>query len=275
MKKLLVIMLAMSIGFVACKKDDVGDDPVSENAIPSVSHSQKQVPIMYKSTGETCYYCGDWGWQAWIDLADAYKGTALTWANYSSGFSNAYFRNQEMNPTSPTMEAIKQNFGSGGKPNFYVNGTSYSTSTANASSAAAASIATAASSVVASASIEGTLENGVLTVNAEAKFYSAVSGEYYMGAYVIENHASGPQAGPIGTSGDVEHHFVMRGSMTSTSEWGVQIVSSSAAAGSTIAKTYTVTLPTSYNTDNINVGVIIWKKTGSTYSYVNAATNLQ
>jgi Outer membrane protein Omp28 len=273
MKKLLMIMLAMSVAFVACKKDDEPEVPVVDNSIPSISHSQKQVPIVYKSTGETCYYCGDWGWQAWIDLADDHLGTALTWANYSTGFSNAYFRDQEMNPADPTMEAIKQNFGSGGKPNFYVNGTSYSTSTSNAASAAAASIAS--TSVVASASIAGTLESGVLTVDAEAKFYSAVSGEYYMGVYVIENYASGPQAGPIGTSGDVDHHLVMRGSMTSTSAWGVQIVSASAAAGSTFAKTYTVTLPATYNEDNINVGVIIWKKSGSTYSYVNAATNIQ
>ncbi|MDA9262016.1 Omp28-related outer membrane protein, partial [Flavobacteriales bacterium] len=255
-KYLMLSFLALGITVSSCKKDEDGED--SEFAINATAHSQKQVPIVYKSTGETCYYCGDWGWQAWIDLSNAFEGTALTWANYSTGFSNAHFRGQELNSSNSTMEAIKQNFGSGGKPNWYVNGNSLGTSSSAANSAAAASIASASSAVVASASIEGTLEDGVLTVDAQAKFYSAASGEYYMGAYVIENNVNGPQAGPIGASGNVDHHLVMRGSMTSASAWGEQIVSSSASAGSEFEKTFTVTIPASYNEDNINVGIIIW-----------------
>lgn len=270
-KYLMLSFLALGITVSSCKKDE---DESDEFAINATAHSQVQVPIVYKSTGETCYYCGDWGWQAWIDLSNAFKGTALTWANYSTGFSNAHFRGQEINSSNSTMEAIKQNFGSGGKPNFYVNGTSHGTSQSAANNAASASIATSSSSVVASASIEGTLEDGVLTVEAQAKFYSAASGEYYMGAYVIEDKVNGPQAGPIGSSGPVDHHLMMRGSM-STSPWGEQIVSSSATSGQEIDKTFSITLPSSYNEDNINVGIIIWEKNGSNYAYVNAATNLQ
>jgi hypothetical protein len=271
-KYLMLSFLALGVTVSSCKKDDKKDE-TDDNAITAKAHSQVQVPIVYKSTGETCYYCGDWGWQAWIDLSNNYKGTALTWANYSTGFSNGHFRGQELNSSVSTMEAIKQNFGSGGKPNWYVNGVSLGTSKSAADNAAAASVATASSSVVASASIEGTLEGDVLTVNAQAKFYSAASGEYYMAAYVIENNVSGPQAGPIGASGNVDHHLLMRGSM-STAPWGEQIVASSAAAGSTVDKTFTVTIPSTYNKDNINVGIIIWKKNGAKFAYVNASTNL-
>jgi len=271
-KYLMLSFLALGLTVSSCKKEE--EEETTDNAITAKSHSQVQVPIVYKSTGETCYYCGDWGWQGWIDLSNSYKGTALTWANYSTGFSNAYFRGQELNPSISTMEAIKQNFGSGGKPNWYVNGVSLGTSASSANSAAAASIATASSSVLASASIGGTLEGDVLTVNAQAKFYSAASGEYYMGAYVIENNVNGPQAGPIGASGDVDHHLLMRGSMSAT-PWGEQIVASSSAAGSTVDKTFSVTIPSSYNKDNINVGIIIWKKNGTNFAYVNASTNLQ
>lgn len=270
-KYLMLSFLALGITVSSCKKDE--EDDAADNAIKATSHSQKQVPIVYKSTGETCYYCGDWGWQAWIDLSNDYKGTALTWANYSTGFSNGNFRGQELNASVSTMEAIKQNFGSGGKPNWYVNGTSHGTSSSAANNATATSIATASSSVLASASIEGTMDGDVLTVNAEAKFYSAASGEYYMGAYVIENNVSGPQSGPIGASGDVEHHLMMRGSMSAT-PWGEQIVSASASSGSTVSKSYSVTIPSTYNKDNINVGIIIWKKNGTNFAYVNAATNL-
>ena len=263
-KYLMLSFLALGITVSSCKKDE--DDEIT------YTHSQTQVPIVYKSTGETCYYCGDWGWQAWIDLSNAFDGTALTWANYSTGFSNAHFRGQEINPSNSTMEAIKQNFGSGGKPNFYVNGVSLGTSQSAANSAAAASIATSSSSVVASAAFESEIEGSEITVNAQAKFYSAGSGEYFMGAYVIENNVSGPQAGPIGSAGNVDHHLMMRGSMSSTA-WG-ESIGSSPAADDTFEKEFTVTVPSSYKTADINIGVIIWKKNGANYEYVNAATNL-
>lgn len=274
-KYALLSFLGLGLALSSCKKEEEPkkEDPVVDTSIASKAHAQVQVPIIYKSTGETCYYCGDWGWQAWIDLSNDFKGTAFTWANYSTGFSNGKFRGQELSSTS-TMEAIKQNFGSGGKPNWYVNGTSYSTSTANAKNAATTSKNTASSSVVASASISGNWDGNKLNVNAEAKFYQAASGEYYMGVYVIENNARGPQSGPIGSSGDVDHHLVMRGSM-SASAWGEQIVAASAASGDKISKSYSVTIPSSYNKDNINVGVIIWRKNGAKYVYVNAATNLK
>ncbi|MEN8929188.1 MAG: Omp28-related outer membrane protein [Flavobacteriales bacterium] len=265
-KYLMLSFLALGITVSSCKKDEEDDEI-------NYSHSQKQVPIVYKSTGETCYYCGDWGWQAWIDLSNDYEGTALTWANYSTGFSNGIFRGQELNSSEPTMEAIKQNFGSGGKPNWYVNGTSYGTSASAANAAVAASIATPASSVVASAAFVSEMEGSSVTVNAQAKFYSTATGEYYMGAYIIENNVNGPQSGPIGASGPVDHHLVMRGSMSS-SAWGEQIVAASASADETVEKEFTVSLPSSYKTADVNVGVIIWKKNGANYEYVNAATNL-
>jgi len=270
-KYLMLSFLALGITVSSCKKDEPDKEPDKEPDTDLYSHEQVQVPIVYKSTGETCYYCGDWGWQAWIGLSNAFEGTALTWANYSTGFSNAHFRGQELNPSVSTMEAIKQNFGSGGKPNFYVNGVSLGTSTSAANAAAAASISS--SSVVASANFEATYEGEVLKVVAEAKFFSEVSGEYYMGAYVIENNVNGPQAGPIGASGNVDHHLMMRGSMTSSSAWGEQIVASS-NSGTSVDKEFTVTIPSTYNKANINVGVIIWKKVGGNYEYVNAATNL-
>ena len=263
-KYLMLSFLALGITVSSCKKDE-------EEEEIEYSHSQTQVPIVYKSTGETCYYCGDWGWQGWIDLSNAFTGTALTWANYSTGFSNATFRGQELTPSVSTMEAIKQNFGSGGKPNWYVNGVSHGTSASAANAAAAASISS--SSVVASAAFETSTEGSEITVNAQAKFYSAGSGEYFMGAYVIENNVNGPQAGPIGASGNVDHHLMMRGSMTSSSAWGEQIVASS-NSGTSVDKEFTVTIPSTYNKANINVGVIIWKKVGGNYEYVNAATNL-
>jgi len=273
MKKALLfaIPLSMMIAFGACKKEtkEPGTDNTSGGgAGAEMSITQQQVPILFKITGETCYYCGDWGWAAWKDLAKKYTGgKGFTWSNYGVGFSNSFFRNQEM---TPTMEPIEQMFEEGGgKPNFATNGKDYSTSAANAGTAADASIAETAK---VSANMEATVDGTTVTVKAAAKFFEDMAGEYYMGVYLVEDKVSGPQSGPIGSSGNVDHYMVMRGSLTDGNAWGVSI-KSDAKSGDYVEKTYTATIKSGYNKDNFKYGVIIWKKDGAKYSYVNAFTN--
>ncbi len=240
-------------GYVEDNTDKV-DLPVNRTA----------VPIVFKITGETCYYCGAWGWQAWIDLADAYpNGAALVWANYGVGFSDAEFRNQEINPT---MEPIENMFeDGGGKPNFATNGVDYSTNDGSAKSAADAFIQTTPD---VAAVMKSNLEGDKLTVNTDVKFFADLSGDYYVGAYVIENKAVGDQAGPAGANGPVEHHYVMRGSMT-TSAWGVKLTSS-AKEGDLFTQEFEATIPSNYKKENLSYGIIIWKKVGTKYEFVNA-----
>ena len=168
-KYLAVAFLSLGVVFTSCNKDIEEEDP--NGAINSVAHAKLHIPIVYKSTGETCFYCGDWGWQAWIDLADNLHGKAFTFANYSTGFSNGNFRGEEIDQTLSSMEFMKQNFnpGGNGKPNFFVNGVNHNTSASAAETDALAKHADV-SNVEASASIEGTLVDGVLSVTAEAKF---------------------------------------------------------------------------------------------------------
>jgi len=238
-------------------------------AAPTHSFSRTQVPIMHKITGETCYYCGDWGWQAWIDLADDFAGTAFRWANYGDGFSNNYFRNQELDATNTVMDAMENMFeDGGGKPNFSTNGVDYSTSSADAKAAAQASLSVTPD---VAGTFTSSIDGGVLSLDAAVKFYASATGEHWIGAYVVENNVSGPQSGPIGANGNVDHHFVMRGSM-SNSPWGVQLVASGASADEVVEKSFSIALPSTYNQANLSYGIIIWKKVGSNYEYVNAYT---
>jgi len=243
---------------------------VSNSNAPSHVFNRVQVPIVFKITGETCYYCGDWGWQAWIDLADDFSGTAFRWANYGAGFSNSYFRDQELDSSNPVSDAIEDMFeDGGGKPNWGVNGVDVGLYDSDAKTAAQSSLGDTPDLA---GSFTSSITGGVLNLDAATKFYASATGEYWIGAYVVENKVLGPQAGPIGNSGDVEHHFVMRGSMSS-SPWGVQLVASGASADEIIEKSFSIALPSSYITANLSYGIIIWKKVGSKYEYVNAYTN--
>ncbi|HCD67154.1 MAG TPA: hypothetical protein DEQ56_01620 [Bacteroidetes bacterium] len=249
------------------KKDCGRPDGYVENSEDKVDlkASRAGVPMIFKVTGETCYYCGDWGWEAFASLIDRYKGgKALTWGNYGTGFSNSFFRNQEI---TETMQSLQTRFApNSSKPNFVTNGKNYTTSSADAQAAADAfTLTTAPVGVVLSAKIEG----NKLIINAEAEAFSDASGVYVMGAYLIEDKVSGPQSGPIGASGYVEHHNVMRGSL-SANAWGEVITENGLTAGQKYEKTYSVTIPEGYNSANFSYGVIIWKKIITIHNFVNA-----
>lgn len=227
--------------------------------------SRTGVPMIFKVTGETCYYCGDWGWQAFADLITRYEGgKALSWGNYGSGFSSGYFRNQEL---TPTMQFLQDRFApNSSKPNFVTNGKNYSTSNANAQAAADAfALTTSSVGVVMSSKIVG----DQLIINAEAEAFSDATGVYVMGAYLIEDKVLGPQSGPIGANGNVEHHHVMRGSL-SADAWGEVITESGLTTGQKYEKTYSVTIPEGYNKDNFSYGIIVWKRIITAHTFVNS-----
>ncbi len=269
MRHFLFLILLLISSLAACKKDNsVIDTRLIPHKGPNeMDVSQKPTPILFKITGETCYYCGDWGWQAWIDLADAFKGKAFCWANYGTGFSNSYFRKQELNPT---MDILEDNFEVGdAKPNFAANGVDYSVTFAKAKKAAEEFLNTFPNVGVA---MQSNWRGDTLHVEAAAKFFKEHRGEYYIGAYVVENNAIGPQDGPIGAAGPVAHHYVMRGSM-SNSAWGYQLHNGTIAPYAYFQKSFDVKIPATYLKENLSIGVIVWNKIGDTYSFVNAATN--
>lgn len=235
------------------------DDKVDAKA------SSINVPMVFKVTGENCPPCGGWGWTAFTDLVDRYQGgKAFSWANYGSGFSNGYFRNQE---AFPTMQAIQDRFApNSSKPNFVVNGKNYITSSTDAQTAADAFLLqNAPVGMVMSSTIEG----DQLIIHAEAEAFESVSGTYVLGAYLIEDKAVGPQSGPIGANGDVEHHNVMRGSL-SDNTWGEVITESGLSAGTKYEKTFTMDIPNGYNRENFSYGLIVWKRISTAHVFVNA-----
>lgn len=223
---------------------------------------QKQVPILVKFMGETCGPCGGWGWAAWENLYTPFVGKAFSWSNYGDGFSNGHFRSEELNPT---MDQIEDRFFSGGKPSFLTNNTDYDQSTTAAENAANTSLTQTAD---VSAVLNSNIEGDQLTINTQVKFFNDLSGEYYVAAYLVEEGPVAYQAGhPDGAN--TKHHRVMRGSLSS-SAWGEQIVAANASAGDEYTKTFTATIPSNYNKDNFSYGVVIWKKVGQVFLYVNA-----
>jgi hypothetical protein len=86
---------------------------------------------------------------------------------------------------------------------------------------------------------------------------------------LIEDKALGPQAGTAGQNGDAEHHNVMRGSLTDNA-WGEVITETGLTAGTKYEKTFTMDIPSGYNSDNFSYGLIVWKKISTAHIFINA-----
>ena len=270
-KYLMLSFLALGITVSSCKKDEEDEEELVEATFSA--HTQVQVPIVLKETGELCGPCGGWGWTRWEGVINSLSGKTFLWSQYSDYFvSNSHFVNQELDPANSVLNAFQKNFPYGGsKPLFYVNGVETSSTTVSAAEAAAnASIASTPVDVSAAYKIEWDGDN--LTVTAQAKLYNNMSGNYFMGVYLVEDKATGTQSGHPSSSASLEHHMVMRGSVGGNI-WGEEIITASASAGDMIEKTFTQAVPSSYIKDNLTVGVIIWRKNGTKYFYKQAASN--
>ena len=270
-KYLMLSFLVLGITLSSCKKDEEDEEELVEATFSA--HTQVQVPIVLKETGELCPPCGSWGWTAWEGVISSVQGKTFLWSQYSDYFvSNSHFVNQELDPANSVNNAFQKNFPYGGsKPLFYINGAEATSSSVSAvETAVNASIASAPVDVSASYKIEWDGDN--LTVTAQAKLYNNMSGNYFMGVYLVEDKATGTQSGHPSSSASLEHHMVMRGSVGGNI-WGEEIIAASASAGDMIEKTFTQAVPSSYIKDNLTVGVIIWRKNGTKYFYKQAASN--
>ena len=276
-KYISLSVLGLGLALSSCKKEDPVTEPDPTPAGPSFNHVMKKIPYVLKYTGETCYYCGDWGWPLWTNASDDNKGDALVFANYGSGYSNSYFRNQEINSSFSTQQNIQSNLNdSWGKPSFIMNGSKMTLAGSTIQDAidgitADVKAINADTDISATAAFNVSWDGDKIKVSAQAKFHKQSTGIYHMSAYVIENKAKGPQSGPNGGT-NVEHHYVMRGSLASDT-WGPEILNGTAEVGSTYEKSFEATIPSTYNKSNLYVGVIVWRKNGTKYFWVNAATN--
>ncbi len=110
-----------------------------------------------------------------------------------------------------------------------------------------------------------------ISVTTRTKFWQNASGDYYVGAYILEDSVVHEQTAYGGVPLGIDTmRYVMRASMDGNS-WGDEIVNGSVKAWQFFNKsfTYTVTDPT-WDVTKLKVIVVLFQKTGGTYTYVNA-----
>ncbi len=264
---LLSVCAIVTILVSGCKKKEV--DP--ESTPQGIVVEEKNMSLVNKFTGSKCPPCGTWGWVMFDKLITFGANSSCNMGTYSQNFVAFNYITKAATQMDSSFGAYKN---SSGWPTFAVNGSSKLYRPGGAvDTAKERKMCTDAISLHANATVEANsgyeltydAAKTTATIKTRVKFFKDMSGEFYIAAYVIEDHVIGPQSG---LTGDVSHHDVLRGS-ASASTWGTKI-SSATTAGSTFDYTFTTPVTAGWNTDNITVVTVIWRKNGSNYEFVNA-----
>jgi hypothetical protein len=274
---ILFIAIISMASFSSCKKKGCTDPAAcnyNEKAknddgscdYECIFQEHKSMALVTKMTATWCGPCGSWGWITNEELIDQLGGKAVVMSlYYPQGLNN------------PTASEWIADFNTLGTPNWAVNGrnrTVYS-STGGIFTSTTKSNCVNASDSTYSASPEAqaiygafTTEGSTITVNTLTQFYGSPSGEYYLGAYIVENGVIADQAGDAGTN--ASHPYVLRGSMDGN-PYGTLLVNGSTGT-ETMENTFSMTMESGWVPENINVALVIWKKVGGSYTFINAFT---
>lgn len=257
-----LVLVICTFLFSNCEKEESQNNPNS-----SIYVAEVNTPIYGKITATWCGPCGQWGWTLNDTIMSSIKNRAITMGLYASKTSN--FANA-------TVVQWYTDFGGQSFPNFTFNGinkTSFATSGGIYTSITLANIITSVDSFIAlpvQMSAGGNLSwNGQkLTVKSSVKSFKDQSGEFYVGAYMIEDKANSIQNGQTGV---IEHHHVCRGSMNDSAIYGIKFNGGLKAGEQTDLPEYVYTVPDTWVKENMYVAMVIWKKEGNKYTFVNAA----
>lgn len=230
-------------------------------SVSAQTPEKKSKAIVFKLTETWCGPCGSWGWQTAEEVISQLgdKGYYIGIMGSSSPSS--------MNAN--CQSAFQNNYSIPGYPTFLVKedvNSQYSSQVMSLVNAFAAT------TPVASPAAKYSISGSTLNVTAKAKFWSAASGEYYLSAFVVEDGVMAAQNGQTGT---VAHHHLMRGSMaTDLSPWGQMVATGSVAINAEFSKTFSIAIKPEWKKEKLEVYVVIYKKNGTHYEYVNGAKAL-
>jgi thiol-disulfide isomerase/thioredoxin len=112
-----------------------------------------------------------------------------------------------------------------------------------------------------------TVSGSTISLKTQTKFFKSTSGDYYLASYFVENNLLYSQTSA--TPDPFNHMHVLRGVAAGTVH-GELIASGSISAGKVVNKDYSVPVGSGWNMSNVYVALVIWKKVGTDWTFVNA-----
>lgn len=217
---------------------------------------QEQKVVITKIGATWCPNCGTQAWDNFNELNNQYADKAVILSIHPSSSSQLH---------SPESQDFSNNLpGAFGQPLFYVHRTKYNTGNILENAGTEVAAAENASPVV-NAGITATIKDNNLEVNSKVLFFQEGNGEYYLSLLIVEDGVIEAQSN---RGNDANHKKILRSSIAGT--FGKIIANGTISANSEFTFTDTKAIDATWNTENLEVAAIIWKKVGDTYEFENA-----
>jgi hypothetical protein len=279
MKRLVLLAVVASVAFVGCKKDQ------NENGNGTLEPTNVQRAWVWETTGAWCGYCPN-GAEMLRMAEHAYGGKILP-IGYHTGDALQ----------TATGQALASNFPTSGVPNFYVNNQ-------NSGQSIDANIQQAISQApAAGVGHTWTYDEGAKTFNVstKVKFFTAGSGEYYVGCYVLQGPINAsdnltqsdytnrledrPDGSHITSFWKVDAAIINGNALLPADSryvhahsiyahggdnpFGQRITAPAIGANESFTFDYSISSNGMFNTSGASIVTVLWKKNGSTYEFVN------
>lgn len=230
-------------------------------AAQAIEVPNTQIPLITKISASWCPHCGNWGWNFFDGLLEDNAGKAILITTHYSGSYQT-----------EAGQILATNFGIVSQPEFFFGTDKISANSGNYSSMIPMVNSNVSSQRSEKPIVQSGLKlslqtNGMLTVEAKAKFFEDTNGEYYMGLYLVENDFVGYQSGQ---GNGAEHKNIFRASLMDHTFGDLLGVGMMSADTEMDMETVFDLNATGYEAGNIEIIAIIWEKVGAKYKYVNA-----
>jgi hypothetical protein len=307
MKNLLLLsFLALAIGFApSCKKDkketkEEEKEIIKEKEDPQMVVQEKQRSILANVSATWCGPCGQNGGPTFKSAISTLGTSEVIPLNIQTGNSRLtpYFKKQGLdNPDSvfiapifssifPSLYIETNAQGGFSIPSFSMNnkfiGTSNTTSTNIVNNANEYNKNAPLLGVAAKKSITGNKIN----VDVKSKFFKEGFGEYHWVVLVLEKEVIGYQLVGSTANTSYQHRYNVRASMQNgelynQNLWGEAFSTGDVAIGKEFTKSFSLnyeelTVNSGFNliewklkADNTAIAVMVWKKLGDKYEFVN------
>lgn len=231
--------------------------------------SNKNRSLVFKETATWCGPCGSWGWDLQEQIEIDNKNKALVIALH---VRSSYLEN-------PITEAWEQNFTTtDGIPCWYASGIDKTQWALNPGGVSPYGIQKAVTdevnkfnnaTVQANSSFNYTFRNDTLYTSCYSKFFQNLTGEYYLGAYILEDSVLADQKTENGIVQKF-HSNILRTSLDN-SPFGTQIAKGSIFNGKQFSTNFQAFYidPKKINFKHSYIATIIWKKENGKYLLIN------
>lgn len=273
MKKTIItlsVFFSLSAGLVSCSKSDESTtNTTNPPANPTIEYVQVNKELVMDITGTWCPPCGSYGIPGFNRAVSISNNNMIPMSVHSGDVLSCATGNELMAYAPFTSNSVPRiTMGNG----LLFPAGVYSDTNATAGKIISALVDSAAGDVVVGTTISSMkTADGKLTFDVNSKFFTDATGDYYMAVYILEDGVVSPQNKADGTiKKDQVHNHVLRGTANKT--FGESWATGSIKANTETKKSYSVTIPTTWKAENLQVAAVVWSKVGTKYYFVNGNT---